>query len=184
MRIKKILAISLLSGLSGGLIMILSSCSSLKAEDYANNTPLLTIQDYFNGPATAEGMLQNWRGKQTRRFSVVMQGTWKNNTEGTLHEEFVFDDGEKQTRDWHLKMLDAHHFTGTAHDVVGVARGEQYGNAIHMNYVLSIPVNGKLMNISIDDWLYAINKQTVINKSTLSKFGLNVGYLTIAFNKK
>jgi hypothetical protein len=183
-RIKKILATSLLSGLSGALIMILSSCSSHKAEDYSNNTPLLTIQDYFNGPATAEGMLQNWRGKQTRRFSVMMQGTWQSNTEGTLHEEFVFDDGEKQTRDWHLKILDPHHFTATAHDVVGIARGEQYGNTIHMNYVLSVPVNGKQVNISIDDWLYAINKQTVINKSTLSKFGLNVGYLTIAFHKK
>jgi len=183
-RIKKRLLTLLISGLSGALIMILSSCSSTKAEDYSTKTPLLTIQQYFNGPATAEGMLQNWRGKQTRRFSVSMQGIWKNNTEGTLHEEFVFDDGEKQTRDWHLTMIDAHHFTGTAHDVVGIAKGEQYGNTIHMNYVLSVPVNGKQINIAIDDWLYAINDKTVINKSTLSKFGFNVGYLTIAFTKK
>ena len=163
--------------------MILSGCAGSSAEMYSKNTPTLTIQKYFNGPATAEGMLQNWRGKQTRRFNVVMNGTWTNDKEGILHEEFVFDDGEKQTRDWHLTMIDAHHFTGTAHDVVGVAKGEQYGNTIHMNYVLSVPVNGKPMNIAIDDWLYAINDKTVINKSTLSKFGLNVGYLTIAFTK-
>lgn len=163
--------------------MILFGCSSPSAETYSKNTPTLTIQQYFNGPATAEGMLQNWHGKQTRRFSVVMNGAWKNDKEGILHEAFVFDDGEKQTRDWHLTMIDAHHFTGTAHDVIGIAKGEQYGNTIHMNYVLSIPVNGKPMNISIDDWLYAINDKTVINKSTLSKWGVNVGYLTIAFTK-
>ena len=164
--------------------MLLSSCSWTDAKEYSNNTPTLTIQKYFNGPLTAEGMLQDWKGKQTRRVSVSMEGVWKDSTQGILHEEFIFDDGEKQTRDWTLNMLDEHHFTGTAHDVVGVAKGEQYGNTIHMRYVLSVPVNGKPMNISIDDWLYAINDQTVINKSTLSKFGLNVGYLTIAFTKK
>ncbi len=180
MKLKKLLSTVFIAGV---FTMILSGCSSPSAEMYSKNTPTLTIQQYFNGPATAEGMLQNWRGKQTRRFNVVMNGTWANDKEGILHEEFVFDDGEKQTRDWHLTMIDAHHFTGTAHDVVGVAKGEQYGNTIHMNYVLSVPVNGKPMNIAIDDWLYAINDKTVINKSTLSKFGLNVGYLTIAFTK-
>ena len=167
----------------GGIMFSLLGCSAPKAETYAQNTPALTVQQYFQGNLTAEGMLQNWQGKQTRRFSVTMTGNWPNAETGTLHEEFVFDDGEKQSRDWTFKMLDAHHFTGTAHDVVGVAKGEQYGNTIHMDYVLAVPVNGKIMNIAIDDWLYAINDHIVINKSTLKKFGLNVGQLTIAFNK-
>lgn len=181
MKLIKCLSVVFISGVSA---MILSACSSPAPETYAKNTPSLTIQQYFNGPVSAEGMLQNWRGKLTRRFSVEMNGTWKNDKEGVLHEVFVFDDGETQTRDWQLTLIDAHHFTGTAHDVVGVAKGEQQGNALHMNYVLSVPVNGKSINLAVDDWMYAINDKTVINKSTLSKFGLKLGYLTLAFTKR
>ena len=164
--------------------MSLCGCHSNQAEQYQNNTPTLTIQNYFNGPLKAQGMLQNWNGKQTRRFDITMTGEWKNEKEGQLHESFVFDDGEKQTRDWTLTMIDAHHFVASAHDVVGQARGEQYGNTIHMQYSLRVKVNGKDRDINIDDWLYAMNDKVVINKSTLKKFGLTVGQLTIAFNKE
>ena len=164
--------------------LILISCAPSDADIYSKNTPELTVQNYFNGSAQAYGVLQNWRGEQSRRFVVTLNGQWKNKQEGLLHEEFVFDDGEKQSRDWTLTMVDAHHFTGTAHDVIGVAKGEQYGNTIHMQYVLQIMVDGKKMNISVNDWLYAINDNVVINKSTLTKFGLHVGDLTIAFYKK
>jgi hypothetical protein len=179
MKIRKYLITSLM----GVTMLSLFGCSAPKAETYAQNTPVLTVQNYFQGPLKAEGMLQNWQGKQTRRFSVTMVGAWPTNEQGTLHEEFVFDDGEKQSRDWTFKRVDAHHFTGTAHDVVGIAEGEQYGNTIHMNYVLAVPVNGKVINLAIDDWLYAIDDKTVINKSTLKKFGITVGALTIAFTK-
>ncbi len=179
MLLKKLLNL----GLIGVCTMTLLACSNQKAQDYSANTPELTIQKYFNGPSKAYGLLQNWSGKQTRRFSVTMQGHWHDVNKGELHEEFVFSDGEKQTRDWTLTMTDAHHFTATAHDVVGVAKGEQYGNTIHMSYVLAVPVNGKIINLNVDDWLYAINERVVINKSTLKKFGLTVGQLTIAFEK-
>ncbi len=180
MQLKKTLSLLAI----GTLTMTLFGCASNQAKQYQNNTPTLTIQKYFNGPLKAYGMLQNWNGKQTRRFDVSITGVWKNDKEGQLHEFFVFNDGEKQTRDWTLTMADAHHFIGTAHDVVGEAKGEQYGNTIHMQYTLRVKVNGKDRDINIDDWLYAINDKVVINRSTLSKFGLTLGQLTITFSKE
>ena len=166
-----------------GLAILLASCSTSQEELYSKKKPPLTVQHYFNGTTKAYGMVQNRSDEVSRRFTVVIQGDWSNPKKGTLHEEFIFDDGEKQTRDWTFTFIDDHHFIGTAADVVGVAHGSQYGDSIHMQYVLAVKVNGKTINLSVDDWLYAINDQIVLNKSTLNKFGITFGHITIAFVK-
>ncbi len=143
------------------------------------------VKEFFSGKTRAWGMLQNWRGQVTRRFTVEISGAWKGNT-GTLDEKFIFDDGEKQRRVWTLTMRNEHSFTATAADVVGIAQGEQAGHAIHMEYVLAIPVKGRTINIAIDDWLYLLDDtgKRLMNVSTLKKFGLPVGKLTIYFEKE
>ena len=149
---------------------------------YTNQKPTLTIQDYFNGNIKAKGMIQNWRGQVTRRFQVDMQGNWEKTT-GTLSENFQYDDGEKQIRLWHWRLIDEHHFVGTASDVVGEAHGEQYGNTIHMTYCLKVPVKNKVYEINFDDWLYRIDDKTVFNRAKMKKFGLTVGQLTLSFDQ-
>ena len=152
-------------------------------ESFKSKTPEISIKDYFNGQIDAWGFIQNRGGEVTRRFKVSMVGKWDGNV-GTLSEDFAFDDGEKQTRVWTLTMLDNKRFTGTAADVIGKAEGRQDGNAINMKYVLRIPVNGSKYDIKIDDWLILLDEKRLMNISSLSKFGFNVGRLTIFFEKK
>jgi hypothetical protein len=169
--------------LIGSLCFALVGCSTSQEELYSKKQPPLIVQHYFNGTVKAYGMVQNRSNEVSRRFAVVITGNWPNAKQGTLHEEFIFDDGEKQTRDWVFTFTDEHHFIGTAADIVGEAHGSQYGNSIHMNYVLAVKTNGKTIDLSVDDWLYAMNDQIVLNKSTLNKFGITFGHITIAFVK-
>jgi hypothetical protein len=162
--------------------MSLFSCSIKDPKVYQNNSPKFDIRKYFNGKLEAYGAVKDWRGKITRRFHVTMVGKWQGN-EGTLEEFFVFDDGEKQGRTWKLSVADDHNFTGAAGDVVGKAKGVQYGNAVRMDYVLRTPVGKKTYDLTIEDWLYLIDEKHLINESKIKKFGLTVGYLTIGFNK-
>lgn len=163
--------------------MSLFACAQPPISYYKNKTPAFDIRKYFNGNLSGWGILKDWKGEVTRSFTVDINGSWKGN-KGTLKEYFVFDDGEKSTRTWHVTVIDNHNFTAYAEDTVGKAKGEQYGNAMRMDYVLSIPVGEKTIDIRIDDWMHLVDKKKLINVSKLKKFGINVGSLSIGFIKK
>ena len=169
----------------GAFTMLLSACSNHMPtfESFAGKEPKLDMKSYFNGPMEAWGFIQGRNGEVNRRFSVNIEGSWDGNV-GTLKEHFIFDDGQKQDRTWTLTLNDDGTFTGSAHDVVGMAEGRVDGNALNMKYVLRIPVDGKEYDIKINDWLILLDEKRMINISELTKFGLSVGRLTIYFEKK
>jgi hypothetical protein len=159
-----------------------AGCSARDIQTYEQNTPKLLIEDYFSGTTSAYGILQDWRGKVTKRFRVTMKGDWQG-SKGILKEHFYYDDGKEQTREWHWEKRDAHHFVGTAEDVVGAAKGTQYGNAIYLRYTLKVPVDGKIIALDFDDKMYLIQGNVVLNKVKMKKFGFTVAELTISFVK-
>jgi hypothetical protein len=168
------------------LSMSLFSCSIINPKDYKENNPKLDIRSYLNGKVKAWGILEDRSEKVTRRFTVEMEGKWSGN-EGVLEEHFTFDDGEKSKRIWTIKFSDDHHFTASAGDVIGVAKGSQYGNALQMEYVLDLEVDKKKntrYKVTLDDWMYLLDDNTLVNKSTIKKFGITFGKLTIFFQKK
>jgi len=168
----------------GVLIMFFCNTNPMPSFDsFHNKTPQVDIQEYFNGTIKAWGILQDRSGEVTKRFDVIMEGSW-NGDEGTLDETFDFDDGKHQKRKWFLKKVNDESFIGKASDVVGEAAGAQKGNAINMKYVLQIPVGDKTYDIAINDWLIQMDEKRMVNISALTKFGFNVGRLTIFFEKQ
>jgi hypothetical protein len=117
-------------------------------------------------------MFTDRSGKVVKRFTVRMTGSWKGD-EGTLDEHFVYSDGSTQQRVWHLRHLGDGRYSGRADDVVGEAQGQSAGNAIHWSYVLALPVNGRVWNVSMDDWMYLIDGRTLLNRTAMSKLGLH-----------
>lgn len=170
--------------LMGVLVMFLSSCSQMPTfKSFKNKTPTVDVKTYFDGKIKAWGILQNRSGEVTRRFEVTMVGKWQGDV-GTLDEDFVFDNGEKQKRVWTITKLDDKTFKGEASDVIGQASGRQEGNALNMQYVLRIPVDGTTYDIKINDWLILLDERRLVNISELTKFGFNVGRLSIFFEKQ
>jgi hypothetical protein len=163
-------------------LAFLTGCSSIDPKIYAKNSPKLDIRNYLNGPLEAQGILQNRSGEVIKTFTVKMTGTWQKN-EGKLEEDFVFSDGKKDHRVWEIKFSDDNNFSAKAHDTVGFAKGEQYGNAMKMDYILKVDVDGKKYDIRLIDWIYLVDEKTAINVSKMTKFGFRVGTLTISFKK-
>lgn len=166
-----------------GLLVCLTGCSSAKIEDYAGHSPAFDIRQFFNGDVVAMGVFIDRSGMADPSFKADMKGTWNGN-DGKLVEHFVYSDGRTDDRTWTIHFIDDHHFTATAHDVVGEAKGAQYGNAFNMRYVLKVPKDGTTYDISMDDWMYQMDEHTVINRITMRKFGIQVGELLITFKKK
>lgn len=160
----------------------LFGCSSINPAIYSKNSPKFDIREYLKGNLEAHGILQDRSGKVIKSFTVTMIGTWDKNN-GKLVEDFVFSDGKKDHREWNIEVLDDNNFKAKAHDTVGEARGWQYGNAMKMDYILKIDVDGTKYDIKLIDWIYLVDAKTAINVSQMTKFGFRVGTLTISFKK-
>lgn len=165
------------------ICFLVSACSSQNISDYDNTVPAFNIQQYFNGPLHAQGLVLDRSGKVTRRFSVKMIGTWSEN-KGTLEEWFVFDDGEKTTRTWVITDKGDGTYSGSAHDIVGLASGMSNGIALHWDYQLDLKVDDNIYRVTFDDWLYQIDSDVVINRSYIKKWGFNVGEVILVITKQ
>jgi hypothetical protein len=166
------------------LATLLSGCAApVEPSHYAAETPRLDLQRYFNGTLDAHGMFQDRAGTVIKRFVVVMRCHWDGDV-GTLDEDFSYADGTRQKRVWTLHRTGDGRFSGTAADVVGGATGEVAGNALRWKYVLALPVDGKIINVDMEDWMFLIDDKVMLNRAQMSKFGFNVGAVTLSFTRR
>jgi hypothetical protein len=161
---------------------LLASCGTVEPQHYAKELPLLDLQQYFNGRLQAHGMFQDRSGTVIKRFSVAMLCHWNGDT-GTLEEDFSYSDGTRQRRVWTLRKVAPDRYIGTAPDVVGEAIGIVSGNALRWNYVLALPVDGKIVNVDFEDWMFLIDQRVMLNRAAMSKFGFSLGAVTLSFDK-
>jgi hypothetical protein len=169
----------------------LSGCAGTKISDYAGEKPALDLRRYFDGTVDAWGIFTDRSGKVVKRFTVVMNCSWqgeRGRETGVLDEDFVYSDGTTQKRIWTLKRepgVDAQgRYTGTAGDVVGQALGEERGNAFYWAYDLNLPVDGREIVVHFEDWMYQMNERVMLNRATMSKWGVRLGEVTLAFTKR
>ncbi|PLW82653.1 DUF3833 domain-containing protein [Kineobactrum sediminis] len=165
------------------LTLVLAACTPVSVEDYADNRPLLVPEKFFQGQLTAHGVIKNRGGEVTRYFNVDLNGRWENGI-GTLEEEFKFNDGEVQRRVWTLTPQGEGRYTGTAGDVVGEADITVAGNSMFLDYVLRVPYGDGTIDLRIDDRMYLVNPDKLINESVMSKFGFNVGEILLVIAKQ
>jgi hypothetical protein len=167
----------------GAAVFLLPGCASAPTPtDYARETPQLDLRSYFNGPLTAHGLFTDRSGKVVRRFSVKMSGSWNGN-QGVLDEDFTYSDGKKERRVWRLTDHGNGRYSGRADDVVGEAIGQAAGNALNWRYTLALPVDGRIWEVQFDDWMYLMDERVMLNKAVMSKFGITLGDVTLAFTK-
>ena len=160
-----------------------SGCAGPSVNDYAQDQPVLDLKTYFNGVVDAWGVFTDRSGRVVKRFTVVMNCHWEGE-QGVLDEDFVYADGSKQKRIWTLQHQGAGNYTGTAADVVGMAKGATRGNAFRWGYTLALPVDGRVWEVQFDDWMYQMDSRVMLNKASMSKFGIFLGEVTLSFTKR
>ncbi|WP_049721358.1 DUF3833 domain-containing protein [Gilvimarinus polysaccharolyticus] len=163
-------------------LIALTGCAGPNIEQYQTNRPNFAPEQFFQGPLTAHGVLKNRSGQVTRYFNATIDASWSNGI-GTLAERFVFDDGEIQHRTWTLTPTSNTTFNATAGDVIGTGTGATSGNALNLNYVLEVDYKNRKLNLAVDDWMWRVDEHTVINQSTLSKWGFTVGTIQLVISR-
>ncbi|SHH75940.1 hypothetical protein VA7868_00429 [Vibrio aerogenes CECT 7868] len=165
------------------LASVLSGCSA-ELDEYQSQSPAFDLFGYFEGETRAWGMVQDYTNKQTRRFYVSLTGTVKGDTL-VLDEQFVYDDGEKDTRVWTIERLPDGRYRGKADYIIGVALGQEKGNALRWQYDFLLKYGeGSEMTVSFDDWLYRQDAHHVFNLTSIRKLGIEVATVTLFFRKE
>lgn len=160
----------------------LAGCAGPRLADHAGEQPVFDFKQYFSGTLLAHGLVSDRGGKVLRRFVVTMRCDWVGD-EGTLDEQFVYNDGERQQRVWRVRKRADGSFVGTADDVLGQAVGRSTGPAFNWRYTLKLPVRGSIYEVQFDDWMHLIDERTVINRAVMSKFGVRIGEVTLSFSR-
>ena len=178
---------SKLSALIVAMIVVVSlgGCSSQTITDVADRKPVMDLEAFFEGDVIAYGIFEDYTKSLSRQFRVNIKGIVDGN-QLTLEEDFLYDDGEVQRRVWVIENLGRDdngitHYEGRADDVVGKAKGQLAGNALNWVYQLALPVSDSVYHIQFDDWIYQQDDYVALNRALLTKFGFEVGSVTLVF---
>jgi len=161
----------------------LTSCGSMKPEDFKGREPAFSVEEYFQGSTKAWGMFEDRFGDIRRQFTVDIDGTWDGETL-TLVEDFVYDDGETERRIWRIRKTGENSYEGEADGVVGVAVGKGFGNALNWQYHFDLKVDDSTWRVHFNDWMFLQPDGVMLNRAVVTKFGFTIGVATIAFKKQ
>ncbi|MGV8842294.1 MAG: DUF3833 domain-containing protein [Pseudomonas sp.] len=165
------------------LLLSLWSCGSVDVGHYADQQPQLNLERFFSKPVKAWGIFQNRSGEVVKRFEVNIASR-REGENLILDERFLYSDGTREQRVWTLTPEGPGRWSGRAGDVVGVAKGEVAGNALRWRYRLNLSVDGSVYEVSMDDWMYQMDEDTLINRTSMSKLGVEVGQVTLFFRRQ
>jgi hypothetical protein len=167
------------------LSISISACGvSIKGQDYVGKAPEFSLTDFFVGEVTAWGIVQNRSGEVVQRFIVDIDGSMDGDVL-VLDETFKYIVGEgPTTRVWRLTPQPDGTYIGSAGDINGTAVGVAHGNAFNFVYEMDLTVDGSTYTVGFDDWFFAMDDDTLMNRSYIKKFGLVVAEVTIFMQRQ
>lgn len=165
-------------------LSLLAGCASVSPEDYASQRPSLDMLRFLAGHTTAWGLAQSRSGEVVRRFRIEMDGVAVDGDTVKVQEHDFYTDGKVEAHQWVFRRTGAHAITATSDQVVGEARGAQYGNALNLTYTLKVQMpDGVEREFAIDDWFYLQDDCHLMNRTYASKFGFHAFDVLTFFQK-
>jgi len=161
-------------------LTLLTGCNTMKPDDFAAATPKFSIEDYFAGHTRAWGLFEDRFGKVRRQFVVDIHG-YQDGEDFVLDEQFLYSDGVREQRVWRIRKTGENSYEGQAGDIIGIARGEAAGNALNWRYDMNLKIGGRDWQVHFNDWMFLQPSGVLLNRARVSKFGLTLGTVTLAF---
>ena len=137
---------------------------------------------FFEGRTSAWGLFEDRFGRVRRRFRVEMSGRWHDRA-FHLDESFTYDTGDCETRTWRIVPVGKTRFTATCVDCIGTASGECNADSIRMAYRFRLKLNAREIAVDLDDRIYRVAEGIAINRTTMRKWGIKLGELSLFFQR-
>ena len=99
-----------------------------------------------------------------------------------MTQDVTLDDGVPERRTWRIRRLDEHHYLAWSENVIGVAKGEAWGNAFRLDYVLVLNKSHHLTHLRMTHWMtLQPDGRTMLNVVTVRELGIVIGHITEVF---
>lgn len=157
------------------LVPTMMSASSVAAADK------FTLEGFFAGKSKAVGTFSAINGVK-RKFSVDLTGKWDGRTL-TLREDFVFNDGARDTKTWRFVKTGPATYSGTREDVIGETKVTLQGNVARFSYLVYLDSAKQANKVRFYDKMVLRSDGTVLNTALVTKFGLPVARTVVSFEK-
>jgi hypothetical protein len=174
------------AGLTLALVVLKARYAGFRAQrpgDYAASGPQFDLRRHLSGPLLCEGVIYGPLGRVSSRFVADMEARWNGNT-GVMREEFRYDSGARQSREWRLTLGNDGAIRAEADDVVGTGTGQQAGSGVVLNYRIRLPEASGGHVLDTTDWMYLMENGTIINRSQFRKHGIKVAELVATMRRK
>ncbi len=163
-------------------LLILSGCSQPRIEDHAGFAPNFQVSEFFSGQLSAHGVVRDRSGTVIRTFTADIAASQDGATV-ILDEDFEFDNGDLDKRVWRLQPNGDATWQATAGDVVGEGLLTTSGNALFLDYTLRIPWRDGTIDVRVDDRMYQVAPDLLVNESVMKKFGVKVGSILLVIQR-
>lgn len=150
---------------------------------FRHGRPALALENYFAGRTHSWGIFETRSGAPRQLLATQTRGR----REGSVlyfEQDLQFGDGRKMHRSWVIRRVDDRRYTATGTGIIGGARGEARGNALHLEFTLDAWPGNPLGRLHMSQWMYLQRDGvTLINRDTLTKAGVIVTEITEQFRK-
>jgi hypothetical protein len=136
---------------------------------------------FFSGHTHSWGVIESRSGAPSEWVVTDSHGEQHGTNKLLMVQHLTFQDGTTQKRDWTLRRSGPGRFDATANDMVGTAEGYVDGNVFHWQWVLARRPGNALMNVTMNQWMYRLDDDTVMIRTTVSKLGIIVAEVTEHF---
>jgi hypothetical protein len=163
--------------------LLVSACgTTMTTNDFADMTPTLVLEDYFQGETFAYGLFEDRFGNIRNQFTVTIDGHWDGEML-TLDEDFIYANGETEYRKWEILKTGENTYRGTTQQIIGVAHGKTEGNSFHWTYKFKLKVGDDIWDVKFDDWMFLQADGVLLNKARVYRWGVKIGTVFLSFTK-
>ncbi len=138
----------------------------------------LVLEQALAGHVHGEGMLTDSIAGTQTAFTAEINGHWDGHVL-TLVEDFLYPDGKRERKTWHLTKLSEGRYSGTREDVIGTADVYQDGPAVRLDYRVMLDTKIGDIAVRFRDILYLTDTGSIANQAVVSKWGTRVARVAI-----
>lgn len=144
----------------------------------------VVLEDYFRGKTVGKGVFESGIAGVYRPFTVYLTGTWNARTSTLrLREDFVYEDGERDTKTWFFQKTGPGSYVGKRADVRAPTHVRTVGNSLKFSYVADVVTGDKTIGLRFRDTLTQVDRRTVRNTARVYRFGIPIGKVDLTFRK-
>ena len=154
----------------------------VRLAEFQGTQPQLRLERFFVGQTFAYGLFEDRFGRVRRQFDVTIEGRLEGDVL-VLDEEFRYMDGAREHRHWRISRVGEHGYSGEAAGVVGRAGGAVAGRALNWRYRYDLAVGRRTVRVDFDDWMFLHDERHLVNRATVSKWGLRLGTVWLFFER-